>query len=498
LARRQVRLAVTVRYREGFWPPGQARRLVVVETSINVNQPRWEMVMFFMRVGLLLALVSVGMPPLNAQERLRVLVETDLGGDADDQASFVRFLLYANEWDVEGIIADRAAEVFHKDPVRDHLGLPAKDGWELAQAYLKAYGAVHGNLVKHKPDYPDHETLRRRTVPGFNSTDAGVRLIIAAADKNDPRPIWYGNWGSNSGAVSNLRRALDKVKAERSAAEYAAFAARFRIVTLDGPDRTHQGHDDKVVLHVETGYPVMDGGRWYHRLRPLTEKAGGFDVGRDVKKDHGPLGAIYTTPKEGDSWTFIYLIPNGLSDPTQPTWGGWAGRYGGRGGDPGAKGPRGPQFFWANQRDTLNGAVNRDNTVLRWVEHLQNDFKARLDWCVAARFADANHEPAPHCQGDGSRRPLEVQARAGKPYSLSAAGSTDPDGDALAYRWRVYPEAGTYSGQVMLHAADTAKATLEVPTDAAGKTIHVILEVTDAGTPRLTRYRRIIVAVNGA
>ena len=40
-----------------------------------------------------------------AAERVRVIVETDAGGDPDDEQSLVRFLLYANEWDVEGITA---------------------------------------------------------------------------------------------------------------------------------------------------------------------------------------------------------------------------------------------------------------------------------------------------------------------------------------------------------------------------------------------------------
>jgi len=275
------------------------------------------------------------------------------------------------------------------------------------------------------------------------------------------------------------------VKAERSPAEYEAFVRKFRIVTLDGPGPMRQGHDDKVVLHVETGYPTMDGGRWYHRLRPLTEKAGGFDVQRDIKQNHGPLGALYTTPKEGDSWTFIYLIPNGLSDPTEPTWGGWAGRYGPRSDDPVNKNAtRGPHFYWANQRDTLAGKTHRDNTVLRWVEHMQNDFKARLDWCVAPKFKDANHEPEVYLQGDRTRQTVQATWAAGNPYRLSA-GSTDPDGNKRSYRWYVYPEAGTYRGAVTVRDADAPQAILDIPADAAGKTIHVIVEVTDDGAPPL-------------
>jgi hypothetical protein len=42
-----------------------------------------------------------------ATNRLRLIIETDAGGDPDDEQSLVRFLLYANEWDIEGIIANR-------------------------------------------------------------------------------------------------------------------------------------------------------------------------------------------------------------------------------------------------------------------------------------------------------------------------------------------------------------------------------------------------------
>jgi hypothetical protein len=429
-------------------------------------------------------------------DRLRVLIETDLGGDADDQASLVRFLLYTNEWDVEGIIADRPAATFHKDPVRDHLGLPVNNGHELALEYLKAYGKVRGNLVRHDPDYPTEAYLRERTVPGHNDTDAGVKLITAAADRDDPRPVWYGNWGSNSGATSNLRRALDRAKAERSPEEYRRFVEKFRIVTLDGGGPTRQGHDEHIQLHIETGYPTLEGKRWYHRFRPLTEYAGGSQVNEDVKKGGGALGALYTTPKEGDSWSFIYLIPTGLSDPMQPTWGGWAGRYGPRSEGPADKkmGPTGKQFFWANQTDTWKGTTNRDNTAKRWAVHLQNDFRARLKWCVTDRYKNANHEPVVHCQKDSTRQVLHKTAKADE-ICMIDSGATDPDGNSLTYRWLVYPEPGTYRGEMMIPESDRPTTFFRVPKDAAGKTIHVILQVTDDGTPALTRYRRIVITV---
>ena len=71
--------------------------------------------------------------------------------------------------------------------------------------------------------------------------------------------------------------------------------------------------------------------------------------------------------------------------------------------------------------------------------------------------------------------------------------SPDPDDDALRYRWYVYAEPGSFRGAVAIREADTATALLDMPEGAAGQTIHVILEVTDSGSPPLTRYRRVLI-----
>ena len=56
----------------------------------------------------------------------------------------------------------------------------------------------------------------------------------------------------------------------------------------------------------------------------LTATAGGFDLERDVRTGHGPLGQLYPTntnmrQKEGDTMMFLYLLPTGMNDPiSQP------------------------------------------------------------------------------------------------------------------------------------------------------------------------------------
>jgi hypothetical protein len=310
-------------------------------------------------------------------------------------------------------------------------------------------------------------------------------------DRDDPRPVWYSDWGTDQGgATNNLRRALERVRRERGQNGYAKFKERLRIVVQDGIAQQITNAPDWN-FWLNTFQPPLDGKRWYHRFSALTAKAGGFDLKRDVLTGHGPLGALYPTntthpQKEGDTMTFLYLVPTGMNDPMQPTWGSWAGRYGLNEKEK----PR--PYYWANQQDAWEGTTHRDNTLKRWAVHLQNDFRARLNWCVVGP-KKANHPPAPHCQGDGTGNILFVKARAGVPFPLSAAGTTDADGDRVGYRWYVYPEAGTYAGKAIIDDATSAKATLHLPADVGGRTIHVILEVTDNGAPPLTRYRRVVV-----
>ena len=43
-----------------------------------------------------------------AADKPRLVVLTDIGGDPDDQQSMIRLMVYANEFDIEGLIASAA------------------------------------------------------------------------------------------------------------------------------------------------------------------------------------------------------------------------------------------------------------------------------------------------------------------------------------------------------------------------------------------------------
>lgn len=419
-----------------------------------------------------------------AAPRLRLIIETDAGGDPDDEQSLVRFLLYANEWDVEGIIANR-------EHTRKGENLnPERTGLGIVQQLVNAYGQCHSNLVQHDSRYPTREQLLSRTVAGYDNTDEAVQLILRVVDAPDERPVWYSDWGTDTGgATNNLKRALDRVLRERGAEGYAKVKNKLRLTSYDLYRKHTTDIPPPFPLWVNTFQPEMNRRRWYHRFSAITASAGGFDVVRDVLTSHGPLGALYPTNtthwlKEGDSTTFLYLVPTGMNDPERPEWGSWAGRYGFNTNYPGKA------YYWANQFDAWNGTTNRDNTLARWAAHLQNDFRARLDWCVR-QFKEANHAPKVRIAGERERR---VKPR--ERITLDASSSEDPDGNRLRFEWIHYGEATSYSGPaIVIENSDEAKTQVVVPDVSNGTAIHLVLIVTDDGDPPLTRYGRVILAV---
>jgi hypothetical protein len=75
--------------------------------------------------------------------------------------------------------------------------------------------------------------------------------------------------------------------------------------------------------------------------------------------------------------------------------------------------------------------------------------------------------------------------------TLDASPRTDPDGDSLSILWFAYPEAGTLKAPLSLGTETMARMGFRVPEVDAPATAHVIVQVTDKGTPALTRYQRV-------
>jgi hypothetical protein len=111
-----------------------------------------------------------------------------------------------------------------------------------------------------------------------------------------------------------------------------------------------------------------------------------------------------------------------------------------------------------------------------------------MDWTIKP-YKEANHPPVVKL-GHGDR----LTVRSGENFVMSAAGSSDPDGDNLSHLWYQYAEAGSYKEPIKLgYAENHHTVSGQAPVVSKAETAHFIVHVTDKGSPPLTRYRRVIV-----
>ncbi|MDP6523786.1 MAG: DUF1593 domain-containing protein [Kiritimatiellia bacterium] len=413
----------------------------------------------------------------------RVMVMTDIGGDPDDRQSLVRYLLYTCDFETEGFCTGFG------------WGHDRKTRPDLIHKAIDAYAKVEKNLRKHRKDYPSAASLKALVKDGSNGNKHQVGAgndseasdwIIKVLEKDDPRPVWFSIWGG----PRELAQALWKMQQTKSLEELTRLKAKIRVHSIADQDKTagwiKQNHPDVFYLYSKFLYR----GVWQHGDQDIVSRAW---LKEHVLTGHGALGAPEVYPidahgkkgiKEGDTPSYFWVLRNGLSDPEAPSWGNWGGRFQYSG--------AGSEFVPA--QDIHNGKPDMYYTIWRWRTAYQNEFQARMDWCVKP-YNEANHEPKAVCNGKKGIGTVHINARPGERVTLSAKGSSDPDGNTISYRWWNYRDAGTYDADVAIEGGTSEEAAINTPPDASGKTIHVILEVVDSGRPPLVAYRRVIVSV---
>jgi hypothetical protein len=198
---------------------------------------------------------------------------------------------------------------------------------------------------------------------------------------------------------------------------------------------------------------------------------------------------------EGDSFTFLNLIGNGLGAYRDETPGGWAGRVAVNPPSAGAPSDSAATSFDAFL-PSLEG-LGPDGPSTRppspqpnFTPAAQHEFAARMRWSVTPTYAGANHEPIVALRGSA-----RVSARPGETVRVEAT-TADPDGNEVGVRWWRWKDVDTYPGDVSLSDPTARTMRLQVPHDAQqGQSIQLVLEATDDGRPPLTRYQRVVVSV---
>lgn len=281
------------------------------------------------------AVVGLSVPTPPPGTRPRVIATTD--GEIDDRCSMVRFLLYANEWDVEGII--HSSSKFHwkgdgKNVKRHNW---ADEVWLDGQIDL--YERVYPRLSKHAAGFPTAEALRKLVYTGnvvnvgdmSRDTPGSDRIVEILLD-DEPGPVYLQAWGG----TNTIARALWKIQ-HRHPDQMEKVSRKAIVYIILDQDKTFRDY-------IQPNWPKLQvlgsfrqfaciAYRW-DRIIPQPQKSY-FEkpwMERHILQGHGPLCAIYEARdgafrSEGDSPSFMHQIDVGLRSLEHPGWGGWGGRF---------------------------------------------------------------------------------------------------------------------------------------------------------------------------
>lgn len=152
----------------------------------------------------------------------------------------VRFLLYANEFDVEGIV--NSSSQFHW---KGGTGWNAFHSVTWVKDYIDRYAEVYDNLLLHDPNYPTPAyLLNQRKAGNINGigemttrTDGAVHIANVLPDESDSRPVWLQAWGG----PNTIARVL-KIIREDHPDRMKEVAGKIHLYLIWEQDGTYQSY----------------------------------------------------------------------------------------------------------------------------------------------------------------------------------------------------------------------------------------------------------------
>jgi hypothetical protein len=294
-----------------------------------------------------------------AGERLRILVSTDIGGsDEDDIQSMIHLLMYADLFDIEGLVSSpphggRVADIFK---------------------VIDAYETDLPKLKSHSSRFPEPKYLRSisrqgaiQTAPevGYSQPTEGSQWIIERAESEDPRPLYVLVWGS----ITDIAQAVHDQPGIKQKLRVHFIASWNREQDPHAFRYLDQNHADMWMIQDETSFRG-----WYTGGQQAGDLGNRTFVSQHISGG-GALGTLFAPLsggqiKMGDTPTVSRLLRGTPEDPTQPSWGGQFVLH--------------PQrsTWWIDSPQPEHRQDNRPGakTVNRWREAFLRDWQGRLEW----------------------------------------------------------------------------------------------------------------------
>jgi len=244
--------------------------------------------------------------------RARLIVSSDIGGtDFDDFQSFVHLFVYADCFDIEGLIASP-------------WGI-ARDRAQNIHKIIDVYSKDYPNLKTYSPNYPTPERFHAITKQGgTDSTDLrgwskpteGSNWIIECARRDDPRPLWVLIWGG----IDDLAQALH---------DEPSIKTKIRVYYIGGPNKKWATTAYDYIAREHPDLWIIENNSTYRGWFTGGDQTGDLENTAFVNthiKGHGALGDYFCTiapqVKMGDTPSLVYLLGKTPEAPGSDSWGG--------------------------------------------------------------------------------------------------------------------------------------------------------------------------------
>jgi hypothetical protein len=242
--------------------------------------------------------------------RYRVLVSTDIGGtDPDDFQSMVHFLVYADCFDIEGLVSSP-----YGPGRKEHI-------LQVIDCYEKDYV----NLKTYSDQYPTPDELRsltkqgeteRAPYAGVRQSTEGSQWIVQCARRDDTRPLYVLVWGGIEDLVQALHDAPD-------------ILPRLRVYWIGGPNKKWGTNAFQYMVTHHPELWIIESNATYRGWFVGGNQSGQWGNKAFVSKHiagKGALGDFFVSKKSdikmGDTPSVGWLLKGTPEHPSQPGWGG--------------------------------------------------------------------------------------------------------------------------------------------------------------------------------
>lgn len=251
--------------------------------------------------------------PKKEPAKPRIIISSDIGGtDPDDFQSMVHLLMYADKFQIEGLVSSP----YGKGSTHDF------------QDMIDLYQQDYSQLLSHAPELPSPESLRKITkqggkdaapFKGYSTATEGSEWIIHCAKKESDQPLWVLVWGG----IEDLAQALH---------DAPEIKENIRVYWIGGPNKKWsinaysyiaEHHPDLWMIEANATY------RGWFMDEESPEDLKGDVFYKNYIAGRGALGKDFIkyyegNIKMGDTPSLVYLM-NG--DPNDPTGGSWGGSF---------------------------------------------------------------------------------------------------------------------------------------------------------------------------